>query len=249
MNAIDKYGRNALHYAIGFGNQNLVKLFLSYDKCDPNLKDREHMTPLHLAIKRNSPHIVQLLLSDQQADPNIVNHIGQTPLHIAASVGYIDIVRLLLISNLDEPCDPTILDSNQLTAYELAKNNHQEACAKLIQEYQQKWLDETPRKTLSMSIEQPSIKANSSISMVPAANLQHEHDETSDDSSSSVSTSKPSKVSPRKIKRASDQWSDDNSQQKPVSHGLNNLFKTNPLQPNETKPTNSNANKTAPKGK
>jgi hypothetical protein len=246
MNAFDKYGRNALHYAISFGNQNLVKLFLSYDKCDPNLKDRDHMTPLHLAIKRNSPHIVQLLLSDQQADPNIGNHNGQTPLHIAASVGYVDIVRLLLISNLEEPCDPTILDSQQLTAYELAKNNHQVTCAKLIQEYQQKWLNETPRKTLSMSInEQPSIKANSSISLIPAANLQHEHDETSDDSSS-VSTSKPSKVSPRRIKRGSDQWSDDNSQQKPVSHGINNLFKTNPLQPHET---NSNAKKTAPKGK
>ena len=66
---------------------------------------------------------------------------------MAASVGYIDIVRVLLQSNLEEPCDPTILDSQQLTAYQLAKANHQETCAKLIEEYQQKWLNQTPRKT------------------------------------------------------------------------------------------------------
>jgi ankyrin repeat protein len=237
---MDKHGRSALHYAIDFGNEQLVELFLSNEKCDPNLLDRDQMTPLHLAIKRNNPRIVQSLLSDQheqQADPNIINRYGQTPLHLAASVGYIDIVRLLLLSNLREPCDPTILDSQQLTAHELAKANHQEACAKLIEEYQQKRYKPSLQRQTTISInEQLSMKATSSISLTPAANLQHDRDETSDNSSS-LSTAKPSKSLP---KRKSDQWSDDidpsTSESKP---GIHSLFKTNPLQSNQTQKNTS----------
>ncbi len=214
----------------------MVDLFLSHENCDPNLPDRDLMTPLHLAIKRNNPHIVQSLLSDQhdqQADPNITNRYGQTPLHLAASVGYIDIVRLLLFSNLQEPCDPTILDSQQATAYQTAKNNHQEACAKLIEEYQQnRYKPDLRRQTTTSFNEQLSTKAANSLSMTPAANLQHDPDETSENSS--YSTTKPSLSSPRRAKRPSDQWSDDNdpsiSQRK---GGIQSLFKTNPLQPDQ----------------
>ncbi|CAF1132383.1 unnamed protein product [Rotaria sordida] len=245
INSVDKHGRTALHYAIDFGNEHLVGLFLSNENCDPNFKDHDQMTPLHLAIKRNSSAIVRLLLSDQhdqQADPNIVNRFGQTPLHLAASVGYVDIIRIILLSNLNEPCDPTILDSQQLTAYELAKNNHHEICAKLIEEYQEKWLKTTPKRLLSTSFnEQSSIKATSSISMHPKANLQRNNDATSEDSSS-MSTNKPSKPSPKRIPRASDQWSDDTglsgSDNKPVLHGL---IKNNPLEPHVTQTNTANS--------
>jgi hypothetical protein len=68
--------------------------------------------------------------------------------------------------------------------------------------------------------------------MTPAANLQHDPDETSENSS--YSTTKPSLSSPRRAKRPSDQWSDDNdpsiSQRK---GGIQSLFKTNPLQPDQ----------------
>ncbi|CAF1562232.1 unnamed protein product [Rotaria sp. Silwood1] len=245
INSVDKHGRTALHYAIDFGNERLVGLFLSNENCDPNFKDHDQMTPLHLAIKRNSSAIVHLLLSeqhDQQADPNIVNRFGQTPLHLAASVGYVDIIRLLLLSNLNEPCDPTIVDSQQLTAYELAKNNHHEICAKLIDEYQEKWFKKTPKRLLSTSFnEQSSLKATSSISMHPKANLQCENDATSEDSSS-MSINKPLKFSPKKIPRLSDQWSDDNalsaSESKPVLHGL---IKNNPIKPYTNQTNNENS--------
>jgi hypothetical protein len=237
INAVDKHGRSALHYAIDFGNEQLVELFLSHENCDANLQDRDQMTPLHLAIKRNNLHIVQSLLSDQhdqQADPNITNRYGQTPLHLAASVGYVDIVRLLILSNLREPCDPTILDSQQATAYELAKTHHQEACAKLIEEYQQKRYKPGLRRQTTISInEQLSMKGTSSLSLTPAANLQHDPDETSDNSS--LLTAKPSVSSLKRAKRGSDQWSDDNDPS--ISHpkaGIQSLFKTNPLQPNQT---------------
>ena len=234
INAVDRVGKSALHYAIDFDNGQLVELFLSHENCNRNLQTRDRMTPLHLAIKRNNPQIVQSLLSDQheqQADPNLTNMYGQTPLHLAASVGYVDIVRLLLFSNLREPCDPTILDSQQASAYQLAKANHQDACAKLIEEYEQKRYRPDPRRQNSTSMqEQLSMKATSSLSMTPAANLQHDPDETSENSS--LSTAKPSFLSP---KRGSDQWSDDNdpSISQPKA-GIQSLLKTNPLQVDQT---------------
>ncbi|CAM4845145.1 unnamed protein product, partial [Rotaria magnacalcarata] len=138
-------------------------------------------------------------------DPNIVNRFGQTPLHLAASVGYVDIIRSLLAIKLNEPCDPTLLDSHQLTAYDLAKNNHHEACAKLIEEYEEEWSKHSPRTLISTSFHAPSsLRATGSMSLHPATNLERKNDETSDDSSL-MSTSKPSKSSSRCVQRPSDQ--------------------------------------------
>lgn len=249
INAVDKQGRNALHYAIVFGNEPLVALLLSNENCDPNIHDRDQMTPLHLAIKRNSPTIVQLLLSEQreqQADPNITNRYGQTPLHLAASVGYVDIVRLLVTANLKEPCDPTILDGQQLTAYQQAKTYHQEMCAKLIEEYEKRYQSNYQRQTTTASSihEQLSMRATTSLTMTPAANLQNDQDDTSDNSTS-ISTSKPSKMSAKRTRRLSDQWSDEVpsiSETKQEVQTISNLFKNNPLQVEQKKEKNSTIN-------
>ncbi|CAF1486410.1 unnamed protein product, partial [Adineta steineri] len=91
--------------------------------------------------------------------------------------------------------------------------------------------------------DQTSMKRTNSVSLHPASNLQRDQDDTSDDSST-ISTKTPSKISPRRVKRTSDQWSDDNDQSKselkPESHGLLNLFKANPLQ-SERKKTNESS--------
>ncbi|CAF1186000.1 unnamed protein product [Adineta ricciae] len=249
INHLDKLGRSALHYAIDYGNEDLVNLLLSNENCDPNLRDQEQRTPLHLAVKRNNVLIVRALLSNdhkQQADLNQVDRNGQTPLHVAASVGYADIVRLLLLSDLEEPCDPSIVDSQQLTALHLAKANHQEACAKLIEEYLERWYKKSPRRPATASIpDQISVRGATAMSMHPAPNLQGPSDDTSDDSSS-VSTRKPPKISSQHLtQRPSDQWSDDNggsaSIAKPESHGLTNLLKSNPLQTERLKTTDTGA--------
>ena len=221
-----------------------MELLLSCDKCDPDLIDRDQSTPLHLAIKRNNPRIVELLLSDQhdqQADPNITDRYGQTPLHTAASMGYVEIVRLLLTANLSETCDPRITDSQQLTALEAARASREEACAKLIEEYQQyRFKPDLHRQTTISVHETTSAKITSSISMIPAPNLEHDHDDTSDDSAS-VLSHKPLKSFPRRIKRESDQWSDDNSpsldRSKSDVQRIEALFKNNPLQSEQTKKT------------
>ncbi|CAM2725073.1 unnamed protein product [Rotaria socialis] len=160
INAVDIQGKNALHYAIDIQNENLVDLFLSLQHCDPNFRDRDQMTPLHLAVQVNNPTLIQILLSENhetQADPNLPNRNRQTPLHMAASLGYMDIIRTLLQSDLPEPCDPSILDGRQLTAYQLALENHHESCAKLIDEYQQSLTKLSSRREMSESINEKEI--------------------------------------------------------------------------------------------
>ena len=152
---MDIHGKNALHYAIEFGNEGLVSLFLQVPACDPNYRDRDQMTPLHLAVKKNDPAIIYHLLSDQyqqQADPTLTNRNGQTPLHMAAHKGQIEIVRMMLQAELEEPCDPTIVDAQQLTAYQIAQANHHDACARMIRDYQDGWETFEQRRETAGSI-------------------------------------------------------------------------------------------------
>ncbi|CAF3426834.1 unnamed protein product [Rotaria socialis] len=238
INAVDIQGKNALHYAIDIQNEHLVDLFLSLQHCDPNFRDRDYMTPLHLAVRVNNPTLIQVLLSENretQADPNLTNRNGQTPLHMAASLGYMDIIRTLLQSDLPEPCDPSILDVRQLTAYQLALENHHESCAKLIDEYQQGWTKLSPRREISESINENEINPV----MNPTAHYSDDDQESSESRSSSQAL-KPSLPS-TKIDRQENQTLAAMIKRNPLqpeAHGsapsnqsISALFRGNPLQP------------------
>ena len=166
----------------------------------------------------------------QQADPNLTNRNGQTPLHTAAAVGYTDIIRVLLQANLDEPCDPTIVDSQQLTAYQLAKANHHETCAKLIDEYQQGWTRLSPRREGTGSINEQEI--NPVLTNNPLQRFQDTQDDSSDETSSR-SSSRSSRSSSRQIQQPPKQ----------ETRTLADMIKNNPVQPempktNVAKPNN-----------
>jgi hypothetical protein len=266
----DRSGKNALHYAIEYADDRIVLLVLSKVGCDVNCADNDAMTPLHIAIKRRRLTIVEELLSGQtepQVDVNITNMHGQTPLHLAAQMGLEEVIRNLLLTNLEQKCDTTILDNQQLTAYDTAKREHHDICARLIEEYQTKARKATPMRMLSTSLHERSlIGAMSTISLTPAANLDRRHDETSDDSLSISSKASIIKIKP---KRSSDQWSDDeisltntskhkikdNHQTTSIvsasSHDRSmNLVQQNTLPMNELqKNTSSNQRKTSTNGK
>ncbi|CAF0994213.1 unnamed protein product [Rotaria magnacalcarata] len=224
INAVDIQGKNALHYAIDIQNEPLVDAFLSSQHCNPDFPDRDQMTPLHLAVRVNNPRIIQNLLSENretQADPNLTNRNGHTPLHMAASLGYMEIIRTLLQSDLPEPCDPSILDARQLTAYQLALENHHESCAKLIDEYQQGWTKLSPRREISESMNENEINPV----MNSAARYLGDDQESSDSRSSSPASN--SNLPSMHINRQENQT-------------LAAMIKMNPLQPETHGSTPSN---------
>ena len=244
---MDTHGKNVLHYAIDFGNEDLVALFLSVPTCDPNFRDRDQMTPLHLAVKRNSPNIVYILLSDeynQQADANQINRNGQTALHMAAKDGYIDVIRVILQANLDEPCDPTVVDAQQLTAYQIAKAYQHESCAKIIDEYQQGWTKLTPPREPSGSINEHEINP-----ILPNRAQQFRNDNIDDESSDESTTSASSRSSGQMTQSAnqrSDRTFPTTSVTKPEQRSLAEMVKKNPLYADP--PSTTNAPKPANQG-
>jgi hypothetical protein len=86
INKADEYGLMPLHYAVGGGNVEIVKLLLGKG-ADVNAKEwYEDKTPLHYAVEGGNVEIVKLLL-DKGANVNARNwrdyRRNQTPLDIA----------------------------------------------------------------------------------------------------------------------------------------------------------------------
>ena len=247
INAVDINQKNALHYAVDFEQKELVDLFLLVRHCDPNFPDGNQMTPLHLAVERRCPDIVRILLSEQhgkygqQADPNLTNRNGQTPLHMAAINGDAQIVQYIIEANLEEPCDPGILDSQQLTALQLAQKHNHLQCIKLLSDYQQRWptLNQLKRNT-SGSISEQVV---SGAKMDPSRRLEDDDDDdddaddsTTSSETSSRSSSKPSSRQPsRPLTQRSEQSVSSLSTSQPPQRSLADMIKNNPIQPDIAK--------------
>ncbi|MDQ6630172.1 MAG: ankyrin repeat domain-containing protein, partial [Verrucomicrobiota bacterium] len=114
LNAINKEGYAALHYAVRDGQSPLVQLLLQ-NGANPELKIPKHqsvtggalfyeMTPLHLAALSGQKEIVEILLA-AKANPNSKNREGRTPLHFAVSGSFVEIAKLLLANGaeIDSP--------------------------------------------------------------------------------------------------------------------------------------------------
>lgn len=107
INDRDRNGRAPLHYAAGFGHENIVKFLLRY-KANPNLRDREGKTPLYWASGKGHINAARLLLA-AHADPNILDNANETALHWAAINGCPKIVKILLEYN----ANPNIQDADK----------------------------------------------------------------------------------------------------------------------------------------
>lgn len=80
------------------GNLNeIVRIFYTSPKTNPDVKDEFKMTPLHHASKKGYIDIVKILL-EKEATINIQDDRDNTPLAYAVSNGHIEIVALLLKS-------------------------------------------------------------------------------------------------------------------------------------------------------
>ena len=100
INAKDKDGRTALHYAAFHGTPETVQALIAVG-ADVNAKDKDGLTPLHDAAFHGTPETVQALI-DAGADVNAKGYADQTPLHYAAGYyGKPETVQALIAAGAD----------------------------------------------------------------------------------------------------------------------------------------------------
>jgi len=100
INAKDKDGFTALHWAARNGHKKVVELLLT-EGADPNARDTFNLwTPLHWAPLRGFKDVVELLLA-KGAEVNAEDRAGRTPLHSAALLGHTEVAELLLAKGGD----------------------------------------------------------------------------------------------------------------------------------------------------
>ena len=87
VNAQNKYGETALHYAAKGGRLMCVDNLLFHKHIKPNIKDNRGNTPLHEAVKNGRTEVVTMLLAHEDINPNLRNAAGFTPLQLALQGG------------------------------------------------------------------------------------------------------------------------------------------------------------------
>ncbi|XP_076357640.1 transient receptor potential cation channel subfamily A member 1 homolog isoform X2 [Tachypleus tridentatus] len=95
VNAKDKYGMTALHYAAMRGNELAARELLNCSEINTEVYDKQEMTPLHFAAIYGNTEIANLLL-DAGAEMEVFDEDLSTPLHKAAMEGHLAIVKLFL---------------------------------------------------------------------------------------------------------------------------------------------------------
>lgn len=84
LNAQDRDGYTALHYACINKHVHTVQVLSSQRECNVNLRDSQQRTPLHRAVECLQFALVKVLLDRKDIDINVQNHHGWTPLHYAS---------------------------------------------------------------------------------------------------------------------------------------------------------------------
>ncbi|PWY83560.1 hypothetical protein BO70DRAFT_370770 [Aspergillus heteromorphus CBS 117.55] len=115
VNAKDNCGDTALHYTVGCNNLDrlmgsyayhlrlaspqhhvLMDVLLASNSLDPDIKNKEGITPFSYAASKGQIHACTRLLATGRVDPDPRDNYGKTPLSHAAKDGDLGIVNLLL---------------------------------------------------------------------------------------------------------------------------------------------------------
>jgi len=87
INAIDKDGRSALHYACLNDDVRLLRILLGDSRVDVALRSPRGDTCLHMASLYAALEAMKLLLEDGRCSLEAQNKYGETPLHLCAGSG------------------------------------------------------------------------------------------------------------------------------------------------------------------
>ena len=99
VNAVDKDGCTALHYAAVEAYWDVFRLLLE-NNADVNTRNRINATPLHYACHHDRPDMIKLLIV-RGADLNPQNIWGMSPLHTAVFRDCPRVAELLIDSGID----------------------------------------------------------------------------------------------------------------------------------------------------
>jgi ankyrin repeat protein len=101
VKAANKDGNTPLHWAVRYGQLDVVKYLVEEKGADVNAANKDGNTPLHWAVRYGKWDIVKYLVEEKGADVNAANNDGNTPLHWAAEKGKLDVVKLLIEHGAD----------------------------------------------------------------------------------------------------------------------------------------------------
>ena len=98
INVQDDHGQTPLHYAClntRGNNEEVIKLLLARNECDPHIVDNNGNTPLQMVLSRQNHRAVKQFLLSSKCNPN-TNINGYTPLHLVCEEGDLELVSLIL---------------------------------------------------------------------------------------------------------------------------------------------------------
>jgi ankyrin repeat protein len=94
-------GEAALHIAASEGRADVCRLLLEAESgCDPDVRDRNGVTPLVCAVRYGHSSVVELLHRQWGADLRVTHPDGDTLLHVAATSGQRPLLEYLLRNGL-----------------------------------------------------------------------------------------------------------------------------------------------------
>ncbi|KAM9763198.1 uncharacterized protein ACNS7B_004967 [Menidia menidia] len=119
--------------AVNDGDPRSVQMLLS-EGASPDLVGSKGVAAIHLAVGKETEKNLRCLkmLLQRGADPNIRSSDGLTPLHVAALWGCYQNLKLLLMNG----GNPANIDNEGNTPRQLAEQQENLKCARLLEEYQ-----------------------------------------------------------------------------------------------------------------
>ena len=100
----------------------MVSLLLTNGKCNPNIVNKDHLTPLLIAIKHNNHAAATALLQHNKCDSTLCDPHGNTPLHLACIGGETHPEMVELAKQLLTSVNPSCVNNAGQTPIELTTN-------------------------------------------------------------------------------------------------------------------------------
>ena len=100
----------------------IIKYLVRYQKCDPNVQNKHHLTPLLATLKHGEPSVAAALLEHAKCDLSLRDQDGNTALHLACISGQAQQEMVKVAKKLIASADLLCVNSAGQTPIELTTN-------------------------------------------------------------------------------------------------------------------------------